>query len=306
MSSRPRQGTLRTSTAGGGTETRSPACRLLVASRSTGTGSAAGRFLFNGLVRRVLLTACAAFLCVAPAAGAAELSGRLVYCTGDDICRYFPQPRLDVTFVAAPGERNELRMVPDPEGVRIVDAGAAITTGPFCASISAQEARCGPPAPEGLVATAFTGDGADSAFADIGTVVLGPGRDHGYSEGATLNGGPGDDRLISAKGANSLAGGSGRDHLSGSGGEETFAGGAGRDLIVARGGDDRIEAGSGPDVVAGGAGRDEIYAGSGDDLVHAAEPGRDTVRCGRGNDRAAISAEDRAFGCERVVRRLHR
>jgi len=130
-----------------------------------------------------------------------------------------------------------------------------------------------------LVATAFTGDGADSTFADIGTVFLGPGRDHGYAEGATLKGGPGDDRLISATSANSLAGGSGRDHLSGLGGEETFAGGANKDLIVARGGDD---------------------------LVHAAEPGRDTVRCGGGKDRVAISAEDRAFGCERVVRRLHR
>jgi hypothetical protein len=262
--------------------------------------------LFNGLMRRVLLTACAALLFVAPAAGAAELSGRLVYCTGDDICRYFPNPRLDVTFTAAPGERNEVRMAPHPEGVRIVDAGASITTGPFCRAVTPSEARCGPPAPEGLVATVFTGDGPDSAFADIGTVFLGPGRDHGYAEGASIDGGPGDDRLISATAANSLAGGSGGDYLSGIGGDETFAGGPGSDRIVARGGADRIEAGSGPDVVAGGAGGDEIYAGSGDDLVHAAEPGRDTVRCGRGNDRAAISAEDRVFGCERVVRRLRR
>jgi hypothetical protein len=59
-------------------------------------------------------------------------------------------------------------------------------------------------------------------------------------------------------------------------------------------------------IVDAGAGRDQIYAGSGDDLVHAAEPGRDTVRCGRGDDRAAISARDRVFGCERVVRRMHR
>jgi RTX calcium-binding nonapeptide repeat (4 copies) len=261
--------------------------------------------LFNGLMRRALLSACAAFLFCAPAAGAAELSGRLVFCTGDDFCRYFPQPRLDVTFVAAPGETNELRMVPHPEGVRIMDAGAVITTGPFCTTISPHEASCGPPAPEGLLTTAFTGDGPDSAFADIGTVFLGAGRDHGYTEGATLNGGPGDDRLSSATSANSLVGGSGRDHLSGTGGEESFAGGPGGDLIVARGGDDRIEAGGGPDVVAGGAGRDQIYAGSGDDLVHAAEPGRDTVRCGRGDDRAALSAHDRALGCERVVRRMH-
>jgi hypothetical protein len=175
LSSPPSQGTVRTPTAGRGTETRSPACRLLVASRSTGTGSAAGRFLFNGPHASRSVHRLCGVLFFAPAAGAAELSGRLVYCTGDDICRYFPQPRLDVTFVAAPGERNELRMVPDPEGVRIADAGAAITTGPFCASISAQEARCGPPAPEGVVVTAFTGDGADSAFADIGAVVLGPG-----------------------------------------------------------------------------------------------------------------------------------
>lgn len=279
-------------------------CRLPVADRSATPVGGGPPLLFNGWMRRALGIALAALLVAVPAASAGEVSGRLVFCTGDDICRYFPEPRLEVTFRATPGERNELSLLPDPGGVRLVDAASAIQTGTFCTAATPNEARCGPPAPSGLITTAFTGDGADSVFADLGTVFLGRGRDHGVAEVATLNGGPGNDRLISATGGNLLAGGAGRDHLSGTGAEETMVGGPGKDLVVARGGADRIEAGPGPDFVAGGAGRDEIYAGSGNDLVHATDPDRDLVHCGRGRDRAFIRDTDRAFGCERVIHQI--
>ena len=124
----------------------------------------------------------------APAASAGEVSGRLVFCTGSDICRYFSEPRLEVTFQAAPGEANELRMVPDPDGVRIVDSGAEIVPGAFCRVVAPNDARCGPPAPQGLLATALTGDGSDRVIARVGNVVLGPGRDFGVVVGATLFG----------------------------------------------------------------------------------------------------------------------
>lgn len=249
--------------------------------------------------------ACLVLSLAAPsAAHAGEVSGALAACTGLDICRYFPnERRLDVTFKAAVGERNELEMVPAPEGVRIVDAGATIVPGAFCTAVNLNEVRCGPPASAGLAATAFTGDGADSVLADIGIVFLGGGRDHGVAEGASVFAGPGNDRLISATGGNLLSGDAGRDHLSGAGANDILVGGPGRDLIVGRGGADSFDGGSGADFVAGGPGRDEIRAADGDDRIHAADAHRDIVDCGRGYDRAVIRANDRAFDCERVIYR---
>jgi Ca2+-binding RTX toxin-like protein len=254
-------------------------------------------------MRRALSAAFLLLCLAAPAAWAGEVSGKLVFCEGGDYCRYFPEPRLDVTFRAAGGELNDLRMLAHPDGVRIVDSGAAIETGEFCTADNPNEVRCGPPAPSGLVAAAFTGDGRDVAFASIGSVFLGRGPDHGIAAGIGMEGGPGDDKLIGVSGASLLFGGAGRDHLSGAGGDEALAGGSGRDRMIGRGGADRIEAGPGADSVAGGAGRDQIYGGSGDDLLHASDPDRDLVRCGRGKDRASVSGNDRVFGCERVVYR---
>ena len=254
-------------------------------------------------MRRALSAAFLLLGLAAPAAWAGEVSGELVFCEGGDYCRYFPEPRLDVTFRAAGGERNDLRMSAHPDGVRIVDSGAEMETGDFCTAVNPNDARCGPPASSGLVAAAFTGDGRDVAFASIGSVFLGRGPDHGLAAGTAMGGGSGDDRLIGVSGASLLFGGAGRDHLTGTGGDEALAGGAGRDRLIARGGVDRIEAGAGADFAAAGAGRDRIYGGPGHDLIHASDPDRDVVRCGRGNDRAALSRTDRVFGCERVVYR---
>lgn len=255
-------------------------------------------------MRRAWWTACLLLLAAPAAASAGEASGALVACTGDDICRYFPnERRLDVTFRAAPGERNQLVLAPHPDGVRIVDEGAAIVPGAFCAAVDPNEVRCGPPASAGLSAAAFTGDGADSVLADTGIVFLEGGRDHGIAEGAIVYGDEGADRLISATNGNRLNGGSGRDHLSGAGTDDVLGGGTGNDLIVARGGTDSIDAGGGADFIAGGPGRDEIDAGDGNDRIHAADVQRDIVDCGRGYDRAVIRANDRASGCERVIYR---
>lgn len=255
-------------------------------------------------MRRTLGSAFVLLVLVAPAtAQAGEVSGALVSCTGGDFCRYFPEPRLEVTFRAARGEPNELSIRPNPDGVRIVDAGAGIEPRAFCTAVDANAAQCGPQPAAGLIATARTGDGADSAFADIGSVFLGRGDDHGIAEGASLYGGPGNDRLLSATSGNSLAGGAGRDYLTGTNADELLIGGSGKDRLVARGGMDHIEGGPGADFVAGGARPDRIYAGSGDDVIHAADPHRDVVRCGRGNDRAVVRANDRVFGCERVIYR---
>jgi hypothetical protein len=69
-------------------------------------------------MRRAWWTVCLVLSLAAPAAAqAGEVSGRLVYCTGGDYCRYFTEARLDVAFEAAPGESNELRMLPHTDGM---------------------------------------------------------------------------------------------------------------------------------------------------------------------------------------------
>lgn len=256
-------------------------------------------------MRRFLSSALVLLVLGLPAsAQAGEASGELVSCTGSDICRYFPNDRrLDVVFRAAPGERNELRMAPHPDGVRIVDDGAAIVPGAFCTAVAPNEVRCGPPGSAGLTAAAFLGDGADSVLADLGIVFMEGGPDHGVAEGASLYGGPGDDRLISATAGNLLAGEEGRDRITGTGAKEILSGDEGQDFIAARGGSDSIDGGPGADFLAGGPGRDEIRAAGGDDRVHAADRQRDIVDCGRGRDRAVVRANDRVFDCERVIYR---
>lgn len=252
--------------------------------------------------RAWLVMACLVPVLAAPtAARAGEVSGALVFCTGDDICRYFSQPRLEVTFQAAPGERNNLRMLPHPDGVRIVDSGSAIVPGPSCTAVDANDVRCGPPAPAGLLASAFTGDGPDAAFTRIGSVDLGPGRDLGIAVSASVRGRQADDELR-AWGEGSLAyGDAGRDALLAFGGDQYLNGGAGPDFISGGAGGDLIAAGPGADQITGGHGRDDISAGAGNDFIRASDPARDVVRCGRGTDRAFISRRDRTSGCERVT-----
>jgi RTX calcium-binding nonapeptide repeat (4 copies) len=256
-------------------------------------------------MRRFLSSAVVLLALGLPAAAqAGEASGELVSCTGSDICRYFPnERRLDVTFEAAPGEVNELSVLPDPGGVRFGDDRAAITPGDFCAASTPNVVLCGPPASSGLLAIAFTGDRADTVLADTGTVFLEEGSDHGIAEGGSLFGGSGNDRLISATRGSLLSGGAGRDLLTGVGADDIFIGDTGEDRIFARGGADSIDGGPGADFLAGGPGRDEIRAAGGDDRVHAADRQRDIVDCGRGQDRAVVRANDRVFHCERVIYR---
>jgi Ca2+-binding RTX toxin-like protein len=184
-------------------------------------------------VRRALLAWCAVALVGAPAAHAGTVSGRLVYCNSGDECRYFPDPRLDVSFRAAPGERNEVTLssshVPI-EGVQIVDFGATLAPGRYCERGDVDgEAFCGPPAPEGIRLTAYLGDRTDTVEADTGTAYLGPGDDVGT--GDSLHGGPGNDRLTGYFGDSFLDGGPGADSLSGGRGNDRIVAGRGRDVV---------------------------------------------------------------------------
>jgi hypothetical protein len=132
-------------------------------------------------------------LVAASSAAAGTVSGRIVSCDTGEECRYVGDPRLDVTYRATPGQRDEIRVLPHPTGVRIVEAHG-IEAGPFCVAVNQHDARCGPPAPEGLLMIARTGDGADIGFAHIGSLILGSGDDGGIVYAASVYGGPGDDR----------------------------------------------------------------------------------------------------------------
>jgi RTX calcium-binding nonapeptide repeat (4 copies) len=217
-------------------------------------------------VRRALLAACALVLVGAPAAHAGTAAGRLVYCDTGDECRYFPDPRLDVTFRAAPGEENQLSLFRSREpieGVQLVDFGAHIALGPYCQRGDVGgEAFCGPPAPEGISLTALTGDRTDDVHAEIGTAYLGPGNDVGTGE--SLHGGPG------------------------------------RDTLTGYSADSFLYGGPGPDRLSGGRGDDRLDGGRGDDRIVAGR-GRDLVRCGPGRDVARVDRRDRVRGCEKVL-----
>jgi hypothetical protein len=247
---------------------------------------------------RALLLACAVALIAASTAAAGTVSGRIVYCDTGDECRYFGDPRLDVTYRATPGERDEIRVVPHPTGVRIVSKG--IEAGPFCFAVNQYDARCGPPAPEGLLMIARTGDGADIGFTHIGSLILGSGDDAGIAYAASVFGGPGDDDVRGFGDGTLIVGGPGDDKQLASFGDQIIQGGPGNDFIVAGEGNDRVEAGPGRDTIAAGEGHDEIEAGSGNDWIRTTDQDRDLVSCGLGHDRAYVSHNDRVTGCETV------
>jgi hypothetical protein len=230
---------------------------------------------------KALLPACALALVAASTAQAGTVSGRIVYCDTGDECRYFGDPRLDVTYRATPGERDRIRVLPHPTGVRIVSKG--IEAGPLCLAVNDHDARCGPPAPEGLRMVARTGDGRDSGFTHIGSLILGSGNDFGIAYAASVFGGPGD------------------DEVRGFGDGTLIVGGPGDDKQLATFGDQIIQGGPGNDLIAGGYGSDAIEAGVGDDEVRSFDPHRDTVDCGPGSDTAYLSRNDRVTGCETVA-----
>jgi dienelactone hydrolase len=97
-----------------------------------------------------------------------------------------------------------------------------------------------------------------------------------------------------------LTGKRGKDRLVGSAEGDRLRGRGGRDKLKGRGGRDCLAGGKGGDRLDGGAGGDRLSGGSGRDRIDARDGGRDTVRCGRGRDRAKVDRRDRVRGCERV------
>jgi RTX calcium-binding nonapeptide repeat (4 copies) len=276
---------------------------------------------------RTLALCLGAVLALAPAALAATVSGALEYCTGGSHCRYVTYPHLSLTFEAAPGEVNELRVLflgsalTNPPGwVRFVDARANLAPGDHCSSVNEHEAHCAPPPEQpasGPRVAVNTGDEADVVTSEIGEVMLGPGDDAGRGVG-DIHGGPGDDEIrfeapttpgfyfyvVSFRGGpgqDVLVGGRQTNQLDGGGGPDDLVGGFGPDVLRGGGGDDEITGGRSGDGIHGDRGNDVIFAGGEDDRIAINDGQRDLARCGPGQDRVRVDPLDVVRGCERVI-----
>ena len=97
-----------------------------------------------------------------------------------------------------------------------------------------------------------------------------------------------------------IVGKRGKDRLVGSSEGDTLRGRAGRDRLKGLAGRDCLAGGKGADSLSGGADGDDLNGGPGGDRVDARDGDRDSVRCGRGDDRAKVDVRDRVRGCERV------
>jgi hypothetical protein len=241
-------------------------------------------------MRLVLIVA--ALLGAAPGAHAATVAGELV------------DGRLELRFRAAPGERNELGVVPHESGVRFAGSGP-IVAGSHCMAVREGDVRCGPPPPGGLAVHLRTGDRNDFVFARVAhiaieTLRLGRGDDEAFGNGF-MAGNQGRDTLRVVRGAALFHGGPGEDVLLGGRFRDLLDGGPGPDLAVGGRRFDEIVGGGGADQLVGGLGPDAIFAGPGNDRIRASDPKGDVIRCGPGRDVAYVSRRDRTTGCERIV-----
>ena len=151
----------------------------------------------------------------------------------------------------------------------------------------------------------------------------------GPRSGATKRGTSRDDTLLGSTGADIIHGLGGSDaiwgnqlhrdrsraldRLFGGPGDDTIYGSPGRNTIRGEDGDDYLQGGARRNAIFGGHGDDEIRlrgsgpnrvdAGPGNDTVHSYAQGATTIDCGAGLDTAYVDKDDRAEGCERVIRR---
>ncbi|MDQ3933947.1 MAG: hypothetical protein M3340_04875 [Actinomycetota bacterium] len=137
--------------------------------------------------------------------------------------------RDSMSFVASPGERNDLTIELAGGVYRIVDEGAAIEPGQGCRLTdgSGHRAECDA-YDNGPGALVQLDDGDDRARVSL------PAVQRNLFKRAVVMGGPGDDRL---------EGGGGVDELDGADGNDVLIGGGEGDVLTGGLGDDRLEGG---------------------------------------------------------------
>jgi Ca2+-binding RTX toxin-like protein len=116
-----------------------------------------------------------------------------------------------LSYVAAPGESNQLFALAEEDGVRITDTTAPIAVGQGCASIGPGEAFCARSPDSKISFHLLVGDMNDLVRV---TAAYFGGR-------AIIDGGDGDDDLKGGGGLNILDGGAGADTFRGAQAAET-------------------------------------------------------------------------------------
>jgi Ca2+-binding RTX toxin-like protein len=221
-------------------------------------------------------------------------------------------------YDAAPGEANDVTVTQEGQEFHIIDAGAPITAGDGCQSVSEHEVTCtfavsmalfvslddlddSFSAPDMTTAislsggdgndTAVGGKGVDWFWGDAGadSIRTGPGADPGEEQGNVAHGGAGNDRLI---------GGSYHDELRGGGGADFLAGNHGRDTLLGGHGNDELFGGPRADTLGGGTGHDSISGNGGCDRFYTRDGVHDTLKGGLGFDWAQV---DRGLDTVRSV-----
>lgn len=176
---------------------------------------------------RLALAATLALL-VAPAAAAASTAS---------VTEYQSRVQFGVlSYVADPGEANDVTIEGDEQSITVTDPGAVIVPGARCTSSDPHTVTC---------TTQFTFDPVE--------VTLGDDEDHFTSEGPSfeVDGGPDDDHLEGGAAGGSLSGGDGDDHLEGGAHATGFDGGDGADTMVGTDEADSFSGGPGPDSIDG-------------------------------------------------------
>ena len=201
-----------------------------------------------------------------------------------------------ISFLADPGESNDLLVTVSRTTVLYEDRGAAVAAGAGCAAVGVHRVSC-PIAPNAMpydfwvAVSGELGDGNDR-----GRVTRVASRD----AVVTMAGDSGDDILAAGDGVSRAAewagrarldGGDGNDRISGSSFADDVLGGPGADTLRGRGGDDVLEGDPAagpfvpgapatapgldaiaPDVIDGGPGTDRVEYRSGPVAVDLADP----------------------------------
>jgi Ca2+-binding RTX toxin-like protein len=193
---------------------------------------------------------------------------------------------LEVVFVAAPGERNEVVMTPGGPGDfgwNIHDPGAALVpVDDRCRTLDPNTVRCEVPASDNPH-VAIVGADADLGDLDDTFAVNGPAVFQ-----ASVRGGDGDDRLTLPDGSDlRLFGGAGDDQLANTSAQFNhgrLSGGPGDDKLAGGAADEVLDGGGGRDEINGGAGDDTLTDGDVDGATGDAAPGRDVLDGSSGVD----------------------
>jgi hypothetical protein len=170
-----------------------------------------------------------------------------------------------VVYAASPGEANVVGVESNGLGILITDAGAPITPGPGCSSVSEHSISC--PINPGELVSVDLGDLDDSFGPCSGGPC--PTPINAYQ----ISGGEGSDviALPANSSSSNLEGGSGNDQLTGGDDGDIITGGAGDDLLDSGGGrpvrSDSLNGDQGDDILRFRTGTGYVSGGEGVDLV---------------------------------------